>query len=100
MRLTSHQISTVLTVSHRIAGTEAEVRLFGSRLDDSRRGGDLDLLIITPHRMSRLQRAELKESLEEALSMPVDILNYVQDSPPTPFQAIALAQAHSLDDAA
>lgn len=48
--------------------------------------------------MSRLQRAELKDSLEEALSMPVDILNYVQDSPPTPFQAIALA--HSLDDAA
>lgn len=38
MRLTSHQISTVLTVSRRIAGTEAKVRLFGSRLDDSRRG--------------------------------------------------------------
>lgn len=75
MRLTSHQISTVLAASRRIAGTEAEVRLFGSRLDDNRRGGDLDLLIITPHRMSRLLRAELKDSLEAALAMPVDILN-------------------------
>lgn len=45
MRITPVAISKIKeTVTH-LVGDEAQVRLFGSRLDDSKKGGDIDLLI-------------------------------------------------------
>ena len=35
------------------AGEQAQVKLFGSRLDDRARGGDLDLLVVLPHAIQR-----------------------------------------------
>ncbi|QEA38142.1 nucleotidyltransferase domain-containing protein [Pistricoccus aurantiacus] len=97
MRLTEEQKARLLAEVHDAVGVACDVRLFGSRLDDSRRGGDLDLLLITRSPLPRLQVAELKQSLEEVLYLPVDIVTYTQGTEPTPFQAIALAQARSLD---
>jgi predicted nucleotidyltransferase len=45
MRLNPHQIETIKSVVHDTLGDGALVSLFGSRLDDSRRGGDIDLYI-------------------------------------------------------
>lgn len=45
MRLTNDQIQTIRDSVHAIAGPDAEVRVFGSRLQDDVRGGDLDLLV-------------------------------------------------------
>ena len=45
MRLTPAQIDTIQSTVHAVLGDGAVVSLFGSRLDDSRRGGDVDLLI-------------------------------------------------------
>lgn len=45
MRLTSEQIGKIREIVHRQAGARAEVRLFGSRLDDNARGGDVDLYV-------------------------------------------------------
>lgn len=45
MRLTSEQRETILRVVAEIAGRQARTRLFGSRVDDSKRGGDIDILI-------------------------------------------------------
>ncbi|QTF93005.1 nucleotidyltransferase domain-containing protein [Halomonas sp. BM-2019] len=100
MRLTREQRETIASCVREFAGVGSEVRVFGSRLDDSRRGGDLDILIITAQPLPRLTLADLKYALEQALYLPVDILNYPQGQPPTPFQAIALSQAQPLDDAA
>lgn len=91
MRLTAQQTVHILTCTREILGHDANVTLFGSRLDDSKRGGDLDLLIETEHRPSLLQRARLKQRLEQSLNLPIDILARTRNTPPTPFQTLALA---------
>ncbi|ERS91061.1 nucleotidyltransferase domain-containing protein [Halomonas sp. PBN3] len=97
MRLTRSQRDIILADVQAHLGKEVEVRLFGSRLDDTRRGGDLDLLLVSNHPISRLQRAELKQALEARLQLPVDIVTYAQGDEPAPFQAIALKQASPID---
>jgi predicted nucleotidyltransferase len=46
MRLTQQQINTIRHVVVDVAGNNARVTLFGSRIDDTKKGGDIDLLII------------------------------------------------------
>lgn len=48
MRLTDHQSQTIRQLALQIAGSHARVRVFGSRLDDTARGGDLDLMLELP----------------------------------------------------
>lgn len=45
----------------------------------------------------RLTRAELKQTLEARLQLPVDIVSYAQGAEPTPFQAIAMHRSLALD---
>lgn len=45
MRLSSEYQTTITATAQKIFGAEASVWLFGSRLDDSAKGGDVDLLI-------------------------------------------------------
>ena len=48
MRLTDQQAEAIAQLAHEMAGERAQVRVFGSRLDDQVRGGDLDLLLELP----------------------------------------------------
>lgn len=45
MRLTDAQADAIRTAAADVFGDDAEVWLFGSRADDRRRGGDIDLLV-------------------------------------------------------
>ncbi len=45
MRLSEIQTEAIRQIARQLAGEQARVRVFGSRLDDSVRGGDLDLLL-------------------------------------------------------
>lgn len=45
MRLTDDQIQAIRQLAHQVAGSQSRVRVFGSRLDDAARGGDLDLML-------------------------------------------------------
>lgn len=45
MRLTNNQVQTIKQVVFMLAGEDAKVTLFGSRVDDSSKGGDIDLLV-------------------------------------------------------
>jgi predicted nucleotidyltransferase len=47
MRLTPAQSQIIKDTVNRVLGTPSRVWLFGSRADDSRRGGDIDLLVET-----------------------------------------------------
>ncbi len=45
MRLTQQQIQDIRQLVRKVAGDRARVRVFGSRLDDHARGGDVDLML-------------------------------------------------------
>ena len=45
MRLSSGQIEAIKQETEHFFGAQAEVWLFGSRVDDNRRGGDVDLYV-------------------------------------------------------
>lgn len=97
MRLTSEQIQLITrTVSH-WAGEGAHVYLFGSRLNDQAKGGDVDILVEADASLSLIQRAQIKMSLESRLDLPVDVVSQVRNVQPTPFQIIARSGATRLD---
>jgi len=97
MRLTTEQINTIVTTCRAFAGEGALVWLYGSRLNDTRHGGDIDLLIEPAGSVNLLLRARIKTRLEQMLCLPVDLLVKNPGTPDNPFLSIALAQAKLLE---
>ena len=60
MRITDFQKNAILESVTEELGEEARVFLFGSRVDDSERGGDIDLLVESPERVKDSVRKKLK----------------------------------------
>lgn len=52
MRLTTQDLQAIAEAAQEFFAPGSIVRLFGSRLDDQRRGGDIDLLIEPPTSMT------------------------------------------------
>ncbi len=57
MRLTPAQIDAIQSTVHAVLGEGAQVTLFGSRVDDSLKGGDIDLLVELPAPVSNKTQA-------------------------------------------
>jgi predicted nucleotidyltransferase len=81
MRLTDDQIQTIRQSARQIGGEQSRVRVFGSRLDDSARGGDLDLMLELPapvdnpalmdvHLAARVSRAMHGRKVDVVISAP------------------------------
>lgn len=47
MRLKPNEVAILLSIGHSCFGESASIWLFGSRTDDNKRGGDIDLYIET-----------------------------------------------------
>lgn len=70
MRLTEdEQIKIIKAIESNISLTEAQLRLFGSRVNDDKKGGDIDLLLLVK-----------KDNIEKILSMKLDILISIKDA--------------------
>lgn len=77
MRITSEQQALIKAVIQKVLGRDATVSLFGSRLDDSKRGGDVDLLVEMPSPVDSrvMTEARLAARIERALEgRQVDVL--------------------------
>ena len=74
MRLSTSQTRLTLDCVRQQFGADAQVMLFGSQLDDTARGGDVDLLVETAAHPSVRHRALVTMALEQALNLPVDIV--------------------------
>ena len=97
MRLSTEQIQSITQTVFCLAGKGAEVYLFGSRLNDQTKGGDVDLFIETGIPMTLKQRVQIKLALESQLQLPVDIVAQTRHTTPNPFQIIARENAVRLE---
>jgi predicted nucleotidyltransferase len=74
MRLSPSQIDTIRQTARQNFGADALVWLFGSRVDDSKRGGDVDLYVEASHRDTLMAGLRCKIALEDNLDLPVDLV--------------------------
>lgn len=77
MRLTDYQIRIIRQLAHQVAGDQSRVRVFGSRLDDAARGGDLDLMLELPEPVENpaLLAAQMSVQVSRAMhGRKVDVL--------------------------
>ena len=82
MRLQKQEIQTILQVAKNIYGETVKVYLFGSRLDTTKRGGDIDLLIRTDEaKKGVLARIRMIAQLKYLLGdQKIDIIGDHEDS--------------------
>ena len=75
MRLKQKEIEIIKSTLIEFFG-ECRIKIFGSRLDENKRGGDIDIFIIPSVKIEneRLKKAKASLILEEKLLKPVDIL--------------------------
>ncbi|MGY6630305.1 MAG: nucleotidyltransferase domain-containing protein [Wenzhouxiangella sp.] len=89
MRLNQHTQSVIRDTVAELFGENAQVLLFGSRLDDQARGGDIDLLIKLAETdpdadrkqltlIARLQRRLGDQPIDVLLIQPGETLNGIQ----------------------
>lgn len=70
MRLASHQALVIRRLATQLAGEHARVWLFGSRVRDDARGGDVDLLLELDRAVA--EPAQLAASLASRVSRSMD----------------------------
>jgi predicted nucleotidyltransferase len=92
MRLTEEQISAIKQTAHAVLGDGARVLLFGSRVDDAKKGGDIDLLFETDRRISNRATtigAIYVELIRRLGDRKIDILLQDAESPQAPVISVA-----------
>lgn len=73
MRITEHQRKVILRVI-KASIPDARVMLFGSRVDDSKKGGDIDLYVEVQNSVSALKVARARRIIEDDLEIKVDLV--------------------------
>lgn len=99
MRLTSQQIQAIRQLVRNVAGEAARIRVFGSRLDDSARGGDIDLMLemAEPVGNPALISAQLAALISRAMhGRKVDILLSAPNLKRMPIHDIAFKEGELL----
>ena len=95
MRLSEDTAQAIREQVSRMA-PESDCYLFGSRAFDAGRGGDIDLLLLTPEKLPlSLIRGIRREILNVIGEQKIDIVNFARSSS-HPFKEAALEHARRL----
>ncbi len=60
VRLTEEQIKSIKEAVHKVLGSNVRVIIFGSRADLSRKGGDIDILVLSQKPLSEKEKFSAK----------------------------------------
>lgn len=92
MRLEPHEIEAIRTAARAVFGPNATVRVFGSRVRDDRKGGDLDLYLeVDPGGASIANELAFRDLIERPLdALKVDVLLHERGRPLPDIAQIAL----------
>ena len=101
MRLSATERSAIATAAQKVLPAGTRVMLFGSRTDDLRRGGDIDLLVETAGPVDAQQIVELRSRLAASLyrsmgERRIDILVIPADEPDDRL-IVAEARRHAIE---
>ncbi len=92
MRLSPEQITLIRQAAQETFGPDARVWLFGSRVDDRKRGGDIDLYVETPQPTTEAlgHETRLWSLLQRRLGeQRIDIVTRAGDSSPQAIHQVA-----------
>ncbi|MEK6708472.1 MAG: nucleotidyltransferase domain-containing protein [Pseudomonadota bacterium] len=99
MRLTDYQIQAIRQLARQVAGNQSRVRVFGSRLDDTAHGGDLDLMLelTEPVDNPALMAAQMSAQVSRAMhGRKVDVLLSAPNLMRLPIHDIAFKEGQLL----
>lgn len=75
MRLTSEQIQQIKALTSRIYGPASHAYLFGSRVDDNAKGGDIDIYIETQNNNPLIDKLKFMSQLQMSIGhQKIDVL--------------------------
>lgn len=97
MRLTPFQQFQLKAITREVCGEDAQLFLFGSRLDDNKKGGDIDLLIKLNQEVSISNPAWVMAKVQAKVMMKlgeqkIDVLIDAPNLTHLPIHDIALNQ--------
>ena len=79
MRATKDQLDFIKAQINKFL-PEAQVYLFGSRLDDNKHGGDIDILILSTKLLTFAQKIQVKLAFDQQFGeQKLDLVNYKFD---------------------
>lgn len=89
MRLTEFEINAIKQAAQEIFGSKVQVFLFGSRVDDAKKGGDIDLYIKTEADNDLTHKIKFLVSLERKIGeQKIDVVFAIDKNRPIEQQAI------------
>ena len=90
MRLTAFEVNAIKQSAQEVFGSKVEVFLFGSRVEDEKKGGDIDLYIKTQTNNDLSHKIKFLVSLEQKIGeQKIDVILAVDENRPIEQQAMS-----------
>lgn len=99
IRLSEKTIKAIKETAEEVFGKYVEVYIFGSRVDPSEKGGDIDLLIKAPLEKEEMERRKIKFLLslwKKIGQQKVDVVLYSKGEEEKPIHKVALSEGVKL----
>ena len=95
MRISKEKINLIKSAITSIL-PNAKIYLFGSRVDDSKKGGDIDLLIIADRKLNFIEKGQIERQFFKSYGeQKLDLVSF-KETDKDPFKEVVLMNAIKL----